>query len=53
MGIILEEAADEIARHCHAGEICFAKLRVAMEHLGRPVLPVVQQTTSPCSDGLG
>jgi 3-carboxy-cis,cis-muconate cycloisomerase len=43
LGIIPQEAADEINRHCNAAEIDFAKLKTQTERIGYPVLPVVQQ----------
>jgi 3-carboxy-cis,cis-muconate cycloisomerase len=53
LGIIPQQAAEEIARHCHAGEIDFAKLETQTERIGYPVLPVVQQLVDLCRDGLG
>jgi 3-carboxy-cis,cis-muconate cycloisomerase len=53
LGIVPEEAAEEIVRHCDAGEIDFAKLKSATERIGYPVLPVVQQLVALCRDDLG
>jgi 3-carboxy-cis,cis-muconate cycloisomerase len=53
LGIIPQEAADEIVRHCSAAEIDFAKLEVQTARIGYPVLPVVQQLVALCRDGLG
>jgi 3-carboxy-cis,cis-muconate cycloisomerase len=53
LGIIPNEAAEEICRHCHAAEIDFGKLKRETERIGYPVLPVVQQIVSLCRDGLG
>ncbi len=53
LGIIPLEAAKEIEAHCCADEMDFAKLKSATEHVGYPVLPVVQQLTVLCRDGLG
>src|SRR5690349_8770755 len=53
LGIIPKEAADEICRHCHTGEIDLAKLKTGTERIGYPVLPVVQQLVGLCRDGLG
>jgi 3-carboxy-cis,cis-muconate cycloisomerase len=53
LGIIPQEAADEICRHCDAAEIDFAKLKTQTERIGYPVLPVVQQLVGLCRDGLG
>ncbi len=43
LGIIPQEAAEEICRHCNVAEIDFAKLKTQTEQIGYPVLPVVQQ----------
>jgi 3-carboxy-cis,cis-muconate cycloisomerase len=53
LGIIPQEAADEINRHCNVAEIDFAKLKTQTERIGYPVLPVVQQLVAACRDGLG
>jgi 3-carboxy-cis,cis-muconate cycloisomerase len=53
LGIIPQEAAGEICRHCDAAQIDFNKLKVQTERIGYPVLPVVQQLVALCRDGLG
>jgi 3-carboxy-cis,cis-muconate cycloisomerase len=53
LGIIPNEAGEEIVRHCNVGEIDFAKLKTQTERIGYPVLPVVQQLVGLCKDGLG
>jgi 3-carboxy-cis,cis-muconate cycloisomerase len=53
LGVIPREAAEEISLHCNVDEIDFAKLKTATEHIGYPVLPVVQQLTALCKDDLG
>ncbi|MGD0024707.1 MAG: 3-carboxy-cis,cis-muconate cycloisomerase [Xanthobacteraceae bacterium] len=53
LGIIPQEAADEICIHCNAAEIDLAKLKIQTERIGYPVLPVVQQLVARCRDGLG
>jgi 3-carboxy-cis,cis-muconate cycloisomerase len=53
LGVIPREAAEEISLHCKVDEIDFAKLKTATEHIGYPVLPVVQQLTALCKDDLG
>jgi 3-carboxy-cis,cis-muconate cycloisomerase len=53
LGIIPQEAADEICRHCSAGEYDMAKLKQQTERIGYPVLPVVQQLVARCRDNLG
>src|SRR5437867_725152 len=53
LGIIPQEAADEIVGHCHAGQFDFAALKMATERIGYPVLPVVQQLVGLCHERLG
>ena len=53
LGIIPQEAADEICRHCNAAEIDYGKLKIQTERIGYPVLPAVQQLVALCRDGLG
>jgi 3-carboxy-cis,cis-muconate cycloisomerase len=53
LGIIPQEAAEEIGRHCSASEYDMAKLKQQTERIGYPVLPVVQQLVARCRDNLG
>src|ERR1700676_1913741 len=53
LGIIPQEAADEIVKHCNVAEIDFAQLKTQTERIGYPVLPVVQQLVALCRDSLG
>ena len=53
LGIIPPAAAEEIVRHCHAGEVDFVRLKQDTERIGYPVLPVVQQLVALCRDGHG
>ncbi len=53
LDVIPKAAAEEIVRHCNAGEIDYAKLKTQTERIGYPVLPVVQQLVALCKDGLG
>ena len=53
LGIIPRAAAEEIVRHCRAGEVDFVKLKQDTERIGYPVLPVVQQLVALCRDGHG
>jgi 3-carboxy-cis,cis-muconate cycloisomerase len=53
LGIIPQEAAEEICRHCSVGEYDMAKLKAQTERIGYPVLPVVQQLVARCRDNLG
>jgi 3-carboxy-cis,cis-muconate cycloisomerase len=53
LGIIPQNAADEIVRHCDVAQLDFAKLEAETARIGYPVLPVVQQIVALCRDGLG
>jgi 3-carboxy-cis,cis-muconate cycloisomerase len=53
LGIIPQNAADEIVRHCKVAELDFAKLEAETARIGYPVLPVVAQIVAACRDGLG
>jgi 3-carboxy-cis,cis-muconate cycloisomerase len=53
LGIIPQEASDEIGRHCSVDEFDIGKLKMQTEKIGYPVLPVVQQLVALCRDGLG
>ncbi len=53
LGIIPQEACDEIVQHCRADTYDFELLKIQTERIGYPVLPVVQQLVKKCRDGLG
>lgn len=53
LGIIPQEAADEIVAACDITKIDMAKLRAQTERIGYPVLGVVSQINALCRDGLG
>jgi 3-carboxy-cis,cis-muconate cycloisomerase len=53
MGIIPQEACDEIVSHCSVDKIDFARLKIQTERIGYPILGVVQQLVGFCRDGLG
>ena len=53
LGIIPQEAADEIVRHCAIEKIDMEKLRAQTERIGYPVLGVVSQLNALCRDKLG
>src|SRR5712675_1064092 len=53
LGIIPQNACDEIVKHCRVEEIDIAKVKTQTERIGYPVLPVVQQLVALCRDGLG
>src|SRR6202158_4660026 len=53
LGIIPQNACDEIVKHSRVEEIDIAKVKTQTERIGYPVLPVVQQLVGLCRDGLG
>jgi 3-carboxy-cis,cis-muconate cycloisomerase len=53
LGVIPQEAADEIVRHCQLNQIDLAKLREQTERIGYPILGVVSQLNALCKDKLG
>src|SRR5438270_510201 len=53
LGIIPQEAADEIVRNCDVRKIDLDKLRVQTERIGYPILGVVSQLNALCRDKLG
>lgn len=53
LGLIPQEAADEIVRHCTIDQIDMARLRRQTERIGYPVLGVVSQLNALCRDRLG
>ena len=53
LGLIPQEAADEIASHCDIRQIDMAKLRQQTERIGYPILGVVSQLNLLCRDKLG
>jgi 3-carboxy-cis,cis-muconate cycloisomerase len=53
LGIIPQEAADEIARNCDIDKIDMDKLRAQTERIGYPILGVVSQLNALCRNKLG
>src|SRR5512147_250822 len=53
LGIIPQEAADEIVRDCDISKIDMDKLREQTERIGYPILGVVSQLNALCRDKLG
>src|SRR5665213_1153793 len=53
LGLIPQEAADEIASHCRIEQIDMARLRTQTERIGYPILGVVSQLNLLCRDKLG
>ncbi|MBM3529367.1 MAG: 3-carboxy-cis,cis-muconate cycloisomerase [Alphaproteobacteria bacterium] len=53
LGIIPQEACDEIVKHCKFEFFDIDKLKKETERIGYPVLPVVAQLVKLCKGGLG
>ena len=53
LGLIPQEAADEIISHCEFDRIDMVKLRAQTERIGYPILGVVSQINALCRDKLG
>ena len=53
LGLIPQEAADEIVSHCELGQIDMVLLRQQTERIGYPILGVVSQLNKLCRDKLG
>jgi 3-carboxy-cis,cis-muconate cycloisomerase len=53
LGIIPNEAAEEIVRQCRIENIDLIRLKQQTERIGYPILGVVQQIVALCADGLG
>ncbi len=53
LGLIPQEAADEIASHCTLDQIDLVKLRAQTERIGYPILGVVSQLNALCRNKLG
>ena len=53
IGLIPQEAADEIVSHCRLEQIDMDQLRAQTERIGYPILGVVSQLNALCRDKLG
>jgi 3-carboxy-cis,cis-muconate cycloisomerase len=53
LGIIPQEAADEIVRNCDPAKFDLDKLKAQTERIGYPILGVVSQLNALCRDKLG
>src|SRR3954466_12712804 len=53
LGLIPQEACDEIVSHCELNQIDMARLREQTERIGYPILGVVTQINQLCRDKLG
>ena len=53
LGIIPQDAADEIVSHCRLDQIDMVELRRRTEQIGYPIIAVVSQLNTLCRDGLG
>ena len=53
LGIIPQEAADEIVKNCEPSQIDWVKLKAKTEQIGYPIIAVVNQINAHCRDKLG
>ena len=53
LGIIPQNAADEIVRNCELSQIDWALLKAKTEAIGYPIIAVVNQINAACRDRLG
>lgn len=53
LGLIPQEAADEIVKHCELSMIDWDKLKAKTEQIGYPIIAVVNQINANCRDRLG
>jgi 3-carboxy-cis,cis-muconate cycloisomerase len=53
LGIIPQEAADEIVQHCELSMIDWDQLKAKTEQIGYPIIAVVNQINANCRDRLG
>jgi 3-carboxy-cis,cis-muconate cycloisomerase len=53
LGIIPQDAADEIVRNCNLSQIDWDKLKTKTEQIGYPIIAVVNQINANCRDRLG
>jgi 3-carboxy-cis,cis-muconate cycloisomerase len=53
LGIIPQEAADEIVKNCELSQIDWVKLKAKTEQIGYPIIAVVNQINANCRDKLG
>jgi 3-carboxy-cis,cis-muconate cycloisomerase len=53
LGIIPQEAADEIVKNCELSQIDWDKLKAKTEQIGYPIIAVVNQINANCRDKLG
>ncbi len=53
LGVIPQQAADEIVRNCELSKIDWAQLKAKTEQIGYPIIAVVNQINANCKDQLG
>ena len=53
LGVIPQEAADEIVRNCELSQIDWDQLKAKTEQIGYPIIAVVNQINANCKDQLG
>ena len=53
LGLIPQEAADEIVKHCNIDQIDWIALKVKTEQIGYPIIAVINQINAQCKNNLG
>ena len=53
LGLIPQDAADEIVRHCELAQLDWDRLKARTEQIGYPIIAVVNQINANCKDRLG
>ena len=53
LGLIPQEAADEIVKNCNLQQIDWTQLKARTEQIGYPIIAVVNQINAACRDKLG
>ena len=53
LGLIPQEAADEIVKHCNIDQIDWIALKVKTEQIGYPIIAVINQISAQCKNNLG
>ena len=53
LGLIPQEAANEIVKHCNIEQIDWITLKVQTEQIGYPIIAVINQINAQCKDHLG
>ena len=53
LGLIPQEAANEIVKHCNIDQIDWIALKVKTEQIGYPIIAVINQINAQCKNNLG